>query len=315
MRLQLLDIKVPAIIGYLLFAAALAIAAPTDSTDQSSEQLPTLQQVLDQIENNERNNSRNHAGNKAGSKARKNERRSATDTGRTSTDTTRTANTNSVLNQQIAEDINREHPLEALAASAGDFVRSEHKSAERVEVAITPIDRRLRLKRCDKPPVFSWTSASNTMGNTSITAACEGVAPWKVLLRARVGVYQYIPVLVAPVNKGDVLLTDSVTPRLMDVSVLRRETIRSVDNVVGYQFKRQLAAGREISSSVLVTPKVVSKGDLVLISASNQLLDVQMKGIALSGGTVGKKINVRSNSSGRVIQTWIRGPGQVEVSP
>jgi len=40
-----------------------------------------------------------------------------------------------------------------------------------------------------------------------------------------------------------------------------------------------------------------------------------MKGTALSGGEIGRKIKVRSNSSGRIIQTWIKGPGQVVVSP
>ena len=66
---------------------------------------------------------------------------------------------------------------------------------------------------------------------------------------------------------------------------------------------------------MLATPKVIAKGDLVQINASNRLLDIQMKGTALAGGEVGRKINVRSNSSGRVIQTWIKGPGQVMVSP
>ena len=297
MRPQLLFIKVIAITGCVIFE--LAVAAPTNSSSPDSENLPTLQQVLDQIEVNQGNSV-------AGS---------ATDSARTSSDSTQAAIGNAAVEQRRSDNPNAEHSLDALAAGAGDFARAEHKSAERVEVAITPIDRRLRLKHCDTPPVFTWTSATNTMGNTSITAACEGTAPWKVLVRARIRVYQQIPVLVAPVNKGDVLLAEIVAPRLMDVSVLRRETIRTIDNVVGYQFKRQLAAGREISSSVLTAPKVISKGDLVLISASNQLLDVQMKGIALAGGTVGKKIKVRSNSSGRVIQTWIRGPGQVEVSP
>lgn len=210
---------------------------------------------------------------------------------------------------------NSVHSLEALAQGAGEFARRENASAEQVDVTLVPIDRRLRLKHCDTLPVYSWTSATKTMGNTSITAACEGSAPWKVLIRAQVRVFQQIPVLVVPVNKGDVLMADMVAPRLMDVSALRRETLRSIENLVGYQFKRRLAAGREISSSILAAPKLVSKGDLVLISASNQVLDVQMKGIALAGGSVGKKINVRSNSSGRIIQTWIKGPGQVEVSP
>jgi len=136
-----------------------------------------------------------------------------------------------------------------------------------------------------------------------------------VLIRARVQVFQHIPVLLVPVGKDDILTQELVTSRLLDVSALRRETLRSIDNVVGYRFKRRVPAGREINSSVLAAPIVVSKGDLVLISATNQVIDIQMKGTALSGGEVGRKIQVRSNSSGRVIQTWIKGPGQVVVSP
>lgn len=208
-----------------------------------------------------------------------------------------------------------DHSLESLIIDAVDFARSEHAEAERVDVVPTPIDRRLRLKRCDEQPEYTWTSPAKTMGNTTITARCGGTAPWKILIRAQVRVFYEVPVLSAPVNKGDILLEDLVTLRLLDVSALRKETMRSVHNVIGYRFKRRLAAGREISSSILAAPKVVSKGDSVLINASNQVIDVQMKGTALSGGEVGRKIRVRSNSSGRVVQTWIKGPGQVVVMP
>ena len=207
------------------------------------------------------------------------------------------------------------HSLELLSIGAEEYVRMEHNGAQRVVVSLTPIDRRLRLKRCEENPEYTWTSAAKRMGNTTITVRCDDSAPWKILIRAHVSVYDYIPVLSVPVSKGDLLSADMVTPQLLDVSSLRNETIRDIEKVVGYRFKRRLAAGREISSSVLATPKVIAKGDLVQINASNRLLDIQMKGTALAGGEVGRKINVRSNSSGRVIQTWIKGPGQVMVSP
>ncbi len=226
-------------------------------------------------------------------------------------------NTNNDAQSGLVADIepSGEHSLTSLAAEAGDFVRGEHSEAERVEVNVTPVDRRLRLKRCDEDVVYSWTSASNTMGNTTVTAKCNGSAPWKVLVRVQASVFLSIPVLTVPVNKDDILSADIVSMRQLDISALRRETIRSIDKVLGYRFKRRLAAGREISSAILAAPKVVVKGDTVLISASNQLIDVQMKGTALAGGEMGKKIQVRSNSSGRVIQTWIKGPGEVVVSP
>ncbi len=207
------------------------------------------------------------------------------------------------------------HSLELLSIGAEEYVRMEHNRAQRVVVSLTPIDRRLRLKRCEENPVYTWTSASKRMGNTTITVRCDDSAPWKILIRANVSVYDYIPVLSVPVSKGDLLSADMVTPELLDLSSLRSETIMDIEKVIGYRFKRRLAAGREISSSVLATPKVIAKGDLVQINASSRVLDIQMKGIALAGGEVGRKINVRSNSSGRVIQTWIKGPGQVMVSP
>lgn len=216
---------------------------------------------------------------------------------------------------EASQQTNTDQPLEILAEQADEFARAEHAGAERVEVSVIPIDRRLRLKQCDAPISYTWTSATKTMGNTTVTAQCDGSAPWKVLIRAQVRVFHTIPILNVPVNKGDVLTTDMVTSRLFDVSSLRRETLRSADKVIGYRFKRRLAAGREISSAILAAPLVVSKGDQVLISDSNAVIDVQLKGTAMSGGEVGRKISVRSNSSGRVIQTWIRGPGLVVVSP
>ena len=110
---------------------------------------------------------------------------------------------------------------------ADKFARIEHRNAESVEVAITPVDRRLRLRLCSEDLTYSWTSTANTMGNTSITAKCAGSAPWKVLVRARVQVFHNIPVLSVPVSKGDILTEELVAPRLLDVSALRSETLRS----------------------------------------------------------------------------------------
>lgn len=267
----------------VVFAALFAFITPVHSVQSAQtpvvvavNEVPTLKQVFQQLS----------------------ESKPATDTG-----------------AEESQQANVDQPLEILAEQVDEFARTEHAGAERVEVSVIPVDRRLRLKRCDVPVSYTWTSATKTMGNTTVTAHCEGSAPWKVLIRAQVRVFHTIPTLTVPVNKGDVLTSDMVTSRLFDVSSLRRETLRSVDNVIGYRFKRRLAAGREISSAILAAPLVVSKGDQVLISDSNAVLDVQLKGTAMSGGEVGRKISVRSNSSGRVIQTWIRGPGLVVVSP
>jgi len=208
-----------------------------------------------------------------------------------------------------------EHSINSLTTGAQEFANTFHANAEKVEVLVTPIDHRLRLKQCERELTYSWTSNTKTTGNTSISVRCEGSAPWRVLVRVSVGVYYRIPVLAIPANKGDFLRPDMVTMRLLDVSTLRQEALRSIEKVVGYRFKRRLATGREISSSILAAPKVVNKGDIVLISTSNQLLDVQMKGTAMTGGEIGRQVKVRSISSGRVIQTMVKGPGQVVVSP
>jgi len=272
-------------------------AEPPPSTARTGDAIiaPSLQQVLENIE-------RKKSGDSAAP-------------GFSSADRTANSPADESNTDSAATRSHTNHPLKSLVAEAGDFARTAHAEAERVEVSVTPVDRRLRLNACEEDIEYAWTSSTKTMGNTSITAKCNGSAPWKVLIRVQVRVFRNIPVLVVPVNKGDALVDNLVTSRLLDVSTLRRETLRNIDNVTGYRFKRRLAAGREISSSILSAPRVITKGDLVLISATNQVLDVQMKGTALSGGEIGRKIKVRSNSSGRIIQTWIKGPGQVVVSP
>lgn len=208
-----------------------------------------------------------------------------------------------------------DHSHTDIIEAATRFAAQEHVNANKVEVSIHSLDTRLRLAHCTEPLDLFWPPGAAHTGQTTVGVQCHGAEPWKIFVRAAISVFDFIAVLSTAVTPGDIVSGDVVTMALMDMSSVRGDAVQELDALIGYQFKRRFPTGRALTKTMVSPPRLIHKGDDVLIVSEAGQLKVRMKGIALTDGAKGTVIEARNVSSNRIIQGLIVSRGIIQVVP
>ena len=69
-----------------------------------------------------------------------------------------------------------------------------------------------------------------------------------------------------------------------------------------------------ITPRMIEEPKVVKKGDEVMIVATKGALSVRSSGVALSDGRVGQQISVKNSATKRIVKARVKRKGLVQVT-
>ncbi|HQT79917.1 MAG TPA: flagellar basal body P-ring formation chaperone FlgA, partial [Rhodopila sp.] len=93
------------------------------------------------------------------------------------------------------------------------------------------------------------------------------------------------------------------------------EIARSVDQVMGMELRRPVAAGQPLQLSDLMRPPLVRRGSIVQVELTVGSLSVSGQAIALDTGADGEQIRVQNASSHARIMAQVVGTGRVRVMP
>lgn len=200
-----------------------------------------------------------------------------------------------------------EQSHESIMQSVAVFIEQEFQSTlsgepEDLEIKVAAPDSRRRLEQCDQPLQVFWPFGRKHSRHISVGVRCDAPAPWKLFLQATVRHYKSVAVLQRQLRRGESLQPDMLRLERRDVLSLRSGYISDVEDSLGMLVKRSLPAGAVISANALAHPSLVSRGDLVQIVAGGAGVSVVTQGTALSDGRAGQVIQVRNNSSQRVLQ-------------
>lgn len=190
----------------------------------------------------------------------------------------------------------------------------EHKNSQKVTIKVTPPDSRLKLRACAEELHVFWPPGAPKSGSTTLGVECPETRSWKIYVRVVITIFDYIAVISAPVRRGDTVSPDNVDLQLVDISNVPNGTAPDFKQWLDYRYKRQLSPGRPLTLGMIEPPKLVHKGEDVMIINRSTTLTVRMKGTALADGAEGAHINVLNNSSDRIIRGKVVSAGLVQVN-
>ncbi|ADE13701.1 flagella basal body P-ring formation protein FlgA [Nitrosococcus halophilus Nc 4] len=197
---------------------------------------------------------------------------------------------------------------------ARKFVLKQAKALPgNIEVTPGALDRRLRLPKCSHPLKAFFPSGSRPTGNTTVGVRCTGGTPWTVYLSVKVAVYGKVVVATHPLVPGSPLSLADIHLERRNLEQLRQGYLRDPAQVAGKRLKRPLGLGAVITPEVLEIPKLVRRGQQVILIAKVPGLQVHMKGQALEDAGAGEHIRVRNNSSQRIVEGTVTADGIVQV--
>jgi len=186
-------------------------------------------------------------------------------------------------------------------------------NAARVEAA--PLDHRLRLPACDKPLTAFLSPGSRSASRQSVGVRCEGNVPWSLFVSVTVERPGQVVVTARPIGRGQVIGPDDVRVAERDLGTLHAGYLTDLAQAIGQRAERELSAETALIPGHLGTPAIVKRGGEVTIMATDEMLDVRVRGIALAAGGIGERIRVRNASSKREVDAVVVAEGLVQVSP
>lgn len=206
----------------------------------------------------------------------------------------------------------------AIKSTAEIFIMSQLDSnligGMDVEITISRLDPRLKLRQCQRPLEPFLPPGANLSGNTSIGVRCEDYKPWSLYVSAKITKYTDVYVATRYLPRGAKIKKSDIILKRNNISNLPIGYITDLDNILGKVLRRSLPHNKVVSPNALIEPVLVQRGQKVTIIAQNTVVKVHMKGKALKNGSEGEVIRVQNLSSKRIIEGKVMSAGVVDVN-
>jgi flagella basal body P-ring formation protein FlgA len=211
-------------------------------------------------------------------------------------------------------------PLESAARieqRVRDYLASRTRQvgtpADSAAIDVGPVDPRLRLARCPRPPEAFLAPGANEFGHTTVGVRCAGAEPWTIYVTATVHVMSEVVVSARSVARGASLTAADLATRRVDLSTLPPGAATNPAQVQGRLLKRPVAPGTVLTSAMLASKPLVRRGEAVTLLARVGGLDVRVSAEALANGAEGERIKVRNVASRRVVEATVVASGLVQA--
>jgi flagella basal body P-ring formation protein FlgA len=205
-------------------------------------------------------------------------------------------------------------PHESIAEAVKGYIAQNINLPGEYEINLTPLDSRLNLPQCPDPlEVFTTTDVIKA-GRTTVGVRCNTGKKWSIFTSAIIKTYQMVVVLSHPIQRGEIITRQHLAIEKRDVSNLREDFATQTEQIENKQATRQLDTGTILSLRNLTDPKLIKRGDKVVISTTKTGISIRMSGLAMMDGTKGQLIKIKNQNSGRIINATVIEPGLVSVN-
>ncbi len=135
----------------------------------------------------------------------------------------------------------------------------------------------------------------------------------RVSVTGLVALYETVLLAKHAFEKGETLSKESVYTEKKNIFELGDGYIQSIDAIEGKQLASAVRQGECILTSLVVSPPLVQKGDIVSLVAQNDTLLIVTKGICREDGFENDVIKIENLNSGKIIRGKIKDKSKVEV--
>lgn len=122
-----------------------------------------------------------------------------------------------------------------------------------------------------------------------------------------------VPVINHAMETGDILSSQDLSVKTMELSHLPRGAVLTTEDLVGLELLRNVRAGYPIRADQVRTPPEMRRGQTVMIEFNVPGIQLQAQGEAMEDGHKGQTIKVLNKASHKVVMAYIEDDGTVTV--
>ncbi|MGZ5049744.1 MAG: flagellar basal body P-ring formation chaperone FlgA [Methylobacter sp.] len=203
---------------------------------------------------------------------------------------------------------------ESIAEAVQTYIAQNINLPDEYELTLIPLDNRLNLPQCAEPLDAFTTTDVIKPGRLTVGVRCNKEKKWSIFTSAIIKTYQMVVVSTRLIQRGEIVTPQHLAVERREVTNLREDFVTQKEQIENKQAARQLDAGTILSPRHFVEPKLIKRGDKVIISTAKADFSIKMSGIAMMDGVKGQMISVKNQSSGRIINATVVEPGLVSVN-
>ena len=175
------------------------------------------------------------------------------------------------------------------------------------------LDKRLRLRACQKALKVEFSNRERTYGNTSLSVSCDAPIEWKLYLPVSIDLFDDALVSTRPLIRGQIIDTNLVEYQKSNISRLSSGYYSRGKNLENMEASRNLARGTLLTPANLRPRMMVKSGQQVTLILNYKGLSIKASGKALQSAKMGQLVKVRNNQSRKIIEGIVSGEALVRV--
>ena len=202
--------------------------------------------------------------------------------------------------------------ITTIATSASADRATQHGYTN-VTAEATALDPNLQLPQCEKALETTPAQNSKVLGSINIRVRCPGEKPWTIYVRTQVSAVTLMPVLSRPIARNTLISKDDIKMIDLPLNSAQKGIIYDPNQIIGMELTRSLDAGSSLKLNQLRPPKVVFKGQQVLLVSRINGLTITMQGKAKKDAVAGERVEVTNSRSGTDLEGIAQADGSVEI--
>ncbi len=204
------------------------------------------------------------------------------------------------------------------------------EAVDAVRLAITaagaPEDWDIELPNFSPPVVPFEATATPTVSQLDydrqsgrftavLSVTAEGMNPINTRIAGQVVEMSDVPVAATRLLPETILRPEDVKIARVRTAFVATDTARGINQVIGMELKRSVAAGQPLRMGEMMRPALVRRGAVVQMQLQVGGLSVAGQAIAVENGAEGDRIRVQNMNSRALLTAQVTGAGTVRVMP
>ncbi|MBC2711731.1 MAG: flagellar basal body P-ring formation protein FlgA [Desulfosarcina sp.] len=141
----------------------------------------------------------------------------------------------------------------------------------------------------------------------------DGEPVRKVWVNATISVMADVVTAIRPLGKHQHIELADLSVERRDLVELPSDTVSRIEDALGNRATRMIYPGSVLQSSMISSPPLVKRGDIVKIIANIGSMTITATGMVKQQGRKGEMVRVVNTDSRRIITARVTGPGAVAV--
>jgi flagella basal body P-ring formation protein FlgA len=147
-----------------------------------------------------------------------------------------------------------------------------------------------------------------------VSVDVDGALATRFLATALVDDWRAVPVVNRTLERGELISDGDISVVRMNMSDQPADLADNDKTVVGKRTKLRISAGAPVRLSQIDVPPAVAKGEKAVMLFEAAGLKVTAVGIALEDGVAGEDMNLKNETSGKIVRARVIGQSLVKVN-